>query len=258
MKQFKKLAKMIQMEKDNQVAQTFVNDLNYTIEKENSNDYIPTRSYKPSGIGSCKRSLYYQLTGATPDNKPQSVSLVGICESGTSRHEIIQDYIMRMNEYGIDCEWIDVGFYLKALNVKDPKVIHQVGNETKLFSEKYNMRFMCDGLVSYKGEYYIIEIKTESSRKFSSHDTPYKSHKLQATCYAMTIGVPRVIFIYENRDTCEKKGYLVEVTKEDIEQVEAIIDEVNAYVDEMMPPPKELDNCFYCNYKEECRSDDEW
>ena len=78
MKQFKKLAKMIQLEKDNQVAQTFVNDLNYTIECENSKDFIPTRSYKPSGIGGCKRSLYYQLTGATPDKKPQSVNLVGM------------------------------------------------------------------------------------------------------------------------------------------------------------------------------------
>ena len=37
MKQFKKLAKMVQMEKSNQVAQQFVNDLLYTIEKENIN-----------------------------------------------------------------------------------------------------------------------------------------------------------------------------------------------------------------------------
>ena len=256
MKQFKKLAKMIQLEKDNQVAQTFVNDLNYTIECENSKDFIPTRSYKPSGIGGCKRSLYYQLIGATPDKKPQSVNLVGICESGTSRHEIIQDYIMKMNENGVDCEWIDVGFYLKAMQVKDPKVIHKVGNETKLFSEKYNMRFMCDGLVCYKGEYYIIEIKTESSRKFSSHDSPYLSHKLQATCYAMTIGVPRVIFIYENRDTCEKKGYLVEVTKENIEDIEKIINEVNEAIDSLLPPPREFDKCMYCNYKEECKLDE--
>ena len=39
MKQFKKLAKMVQMEKSNQVAQQFVNDLLYTIEKENTSDY---------------------------------------------------------------------------------------------------------------------------------------------------------------------------------------------------------------------------
>ena len=73
----------------------------------------------------------------------------------------------------------------------------------------------------------------------------------------MTIGVPRVIFIYENRDTCEKKGYLVEVTNGDIGQVEGIIKYVNDHVESLTPPPKELDKCFYCNYKEECGRD-EW
>ena len=41
MKQFKKLAKMIQLEKDNQVAQTFVNDLNYHANKKVDNDFGP-------------------------------------------------------------------------------------------------------------------------------------------------------------------------------------------------------------------------
>lgn len=50
------------------------------------------------------------------------------------------------------------------------------------------MRFMCDGLIQYNGEHYIIEIKTESTHKFNRHQEPWPSHKLQATCYAMTIG----------------------------------------------------------------------
>ena len=119
MKQFKKLAKMVQMEKSNQVAQQFVNDLLYTIEKENTSDYIPTRSYKPSGIAGCKRGLYFQMIGATPDAEPNSVNLVGICESGTDRHEVIQKYIQQMAIHTGNCKWINVGDYINKKGVKD-------------------------------------------------------------------------------------------------------------------------------------------
>lgn len=252
MKQFKKIAKLIQAEKSNEVAQRFVQDLSYTIEQENTSDYIPTRSYKPSGISGCKRSLYYQMIGAQPDDKPADINLLGICESGTDRHEIIQEYIQNMCKYNIPCEWIDVGVYLLENNISDPHVVSICGNETKLCSEKYNMRFMCDGLVCYRDEYYIIEIKTESSRKYGNHSEPYPEHKLQAACYAMNLKVNKVIFIYENRDNCSKKGYLFEVPQAMIEKVEGIINYVDECVSRKTIPPKELDKCDYCKYKGEC------
>lgn len=118
-----------------------------------------------------------------------------------------------MSKHDINCEWLDVGEYLKENKVTDPQVISKIGNETKLYSKKYNMRFMCDGLIKYNGEYYIVEIKTESTHKFNRHTDAWADHKLQATCYSMTIGVPKVIFIYEDRDNCTKKGYLVEITE---------------------------------------------
>ena len=74
-----KIAKMVRAEKSNEVAQQFVNDLIYTIEKENESDYIPTKAYKPSGIAGCKRSLYYQMIGTQPDEQSSGVNLVGIC-----------------------------------------------------------------------------------------------------------------------------------------------------------------------------------
>ena len=251
-----KIAKMVRAEKSNEIAQQFVNDLIYTIEKENESDYIPTRSYKPSGIAGCKRSLYYQMIGAQPDEQSSGVNLVGICESGTDRHEVLQDYIQNMRKYNISCEWLDVGEYLLKHKIYDPTVVSKKGNETKLYSEKYNMRFMCDGLVKYKDEYYIIEIKTESTHKYNSHDEPYQSHKLQAACYSMCIGVPKVIFIYENRDNCSKKGYLFEVPQEMIDDIEDTIQYVNDCVKFDVLPPKEPNKCTYCNYKNTCVKED--
>ena len=250
-----KIAKMVRAEKSNEVAQQFVNDLIYTIEKENESDYIPTKAYKPSGIAGCKRSLYYQMIGAQPDEQSSGVNLVGLCESGTDRHEMIQDYIQQMSKYTGHCEWLNVANYLHSQGITDPEVVSQVGNETKLFSKKYNMRFMCDGLVKYKGEYYIIEIKTESTHKYNSHDQPHQEHKLQAACYAMCIGVKKVIFIYENRDNCSKKGYLYEVSQQTIDNIEDIIQYVDDCVRLNVLPPKEP-KCTYCKYRTICAKED--
>lgn len=246
---------MVRAEKSNEVAQQFVNDLIYTIEKENESDYIPTKAYKPSGIAGCKRSLYYQMTGAQPDEQSNGVNLVGICESGTDRHEMIQDYIQQMSKYTGHCEWLNVANYLHSQGITDPEVVSQVGNETKLFSKKYNMRFMCDGLVKYKGEYYIIEIKTESTHKYNSHDQPHQEHKLQAACYSMCLGVKKVIFIYENRDNCSKKGYLYEVPQQTIDNIEDIIQYVDDCVRLNVLPPKEP-KCTYCKYRGVCMRDE--
>ncbi len=250
---YNRIAKLIKMQQENDVANKFLQDLLYTIEKENENDYIPTKAYKPSGIAGCKRGLYFQMTGVKPDIEPSSVELVGICESGTDRHEVLQDYIKQVGSYTGNCKWLNVAKYLHEHNITDPQVVSQNGNETKLFSKKYNMRFMCDGLIQYRDEYYILEIKTESSLKFSRHDEPWKDHKMQAACYAMCIGVPRVIFLYENRDNCTKKAFLYEVPQSQIDYIEQVINYVDRCVEEHKVPPKEPDKCTYCNYKGECR-----
>ena len=248
------LAQMLKNSKENAIAESFIDDLVYTIEKANASDYVPTKSFKPSSISGCERSLFYQLTGVQPDEQSSGMNLIGICESGTDRHESIQHYIQQMNFFNIDCEWLDVGEYLQENNIKDPVVISKVGNETKLFSEKYNMRFMCDGLIRYKGQLYIVEIKTESSFKYNKHDEPHADHKLQATCYSMCLKVPSVLFIYENRDNCSKKAFLTHVTSPMIRNVEEKINRVNRYVDNDILPPRE-DKCTYCNYKNQCRKD---
>lgn len=256
-KQFKKLAAMIKAEQHNEIAEQFLVDLQYTMEKENETDYVPTKSFKPSGISSCRRALYYQLTGVMPDTAAPDTNLVGICESGTHRHDDIQSYVCAMSEYGIDCEWLDVGDYIIQNDIPDLDIIGQRGHETKLYSTKYNMRFMCDGLIRYKGELYILEIKTESSRKYGSHSEPHADHKLQAACYSMTLQVPKVIFIYENRDVCSKKGFLFEVPNTMVEYVEDIINSVNKAVADNVIPCKESDKCCYCKYKTQCMKDGE-
>ena len=257
MARLRNLAQMVQNAQKNSVADSFVNDLIYTVEQYNKTDYTPSQSFKPSGISGCERSLYYELKGIKPDKESNGYELAGICESGTDRHDTIQQYVMGMEKYGIDCKWLDVAQYLHDTNIKDPVVVKQVGNETKLHSNKYNMNFMCDGLIEYKGEKYILEIKTESTHKFNMHNEPWPGHIQQATCYSMTLGIDKVIFLYENRDCCTKKAFLVTVTQSMIQRIEDIINRVNKAVDTNVIPPRceDCKKCNYCKYKTQCKKD---
>ena len=72
----------------------------------------------------------------------------------------------------------------------------------------------------------------------------------------MNLQVNKVIFIYENRDNCDKKDYLFEVPQAMIEKVEGIINYVNECVSHKTLPPKEFDKCNYCKYKGECCKND--
>ena len=255
MGKLKSLANYVKAARENSVADMFINDLIHSMELESKNTHIPTQTFKPSGIGGCIRGLYYQIKGESPDGDSSTYNMIGIGESGTDRHERLQNYIKRMKKNGINCKWLNVGTFLRKQKVTDPEVIQKKGNETKLFSHKYNMRFMCDGLIQYNGEHYIIEIKTESTHKYNSHDQPHQSHKLQAACYSMCIKVPKVIFIYENRDNCSKKGYLFEVPQEMIDNIEDTIQYVNDCVKFDVLPPKEP-KCTYCNYRTICAKED--
>lgn len=255
MARLRTLGKLVQEAKINTVANQFVSDLNYSIAKDNQRNYIPSKSFKPSGISGCLRSLYYELTGVKPDSQSADANLSGICESGSDRHETLQEYIMGMQRNGLDCKWLDVGQYLREQGITDPKVLSRQGNETKLYSNKYNMRFLCDGLIQYRGEVYILEIKTESTYKFDRHQEPWPDHIMQATCYAMNLKVNKVIFLYENRDCCAKKGYLVTVTDKMIQRVANVIDTVNrAVVNGEIPARcEDATKCSYCQYKNQCR-----
>ena len=168
-----------------------------------------------------------------------------------------------MKDNGIDCEYVDVAGYVKKHKLKDIEIVAQHGMETKLYHKKYNMSFLCDGIIKYKGEYYILEIKTESARKFFDRDDVDKGHINQATAYSLAFGIDKVLFIYENRDVCSKKAFLLEVTNDMKMNLIGYIENVNTCLkNDTVPPrllglnPFEKKCCAHCGYKELCKKDD--
>lgn len=239
------------------VADSFVADLKVAIQKKDAAEArLPSKCYKPSSM-KCIRNMYFQVTGTEPDVERADSCLVGICESGSDRHERIQSAVSYMKECGIDCEYIDVADYVTEHKLDYLEIKGKQGFETKLYHKDLNISFLCDGIIKYKGKYYILEIKTESLYKWQSRDGVAEEHISQGTCYSICFGINEVIFVYENRDNCDKKGYLLTVTEELKAEVLTKIEECDGYVERLIPPPKPTDLpkkvCAYCNYKSECR-----
>lgn len=237
--------------------EAFLNDLVAVICKADEKR-SPSQSYKPSSL-MCVRNMYYQIMGAEVSNQNKDECLISMADTGSHRHEFLQKHVTMMKDFGIDCEWIDVEEYVnKHCKELGTIVKKKNGFEYKCFNEKYNMSFLCDGIIKYKGIYYILEIKTESSLKWSKRTGVDDKHKPQACCYSLCFGIDKVLFVYENRDMCTKKAYLYKPTQHEIE--EEVINKINTceeYVKLCLAPPK-CENkrvCAYCNYIDICKKE---
>ena len=239
------------------VEQAFLRDLKASIEKNEANNvHVASKTYKPSGMN-CIRFMWFQMMGAIPKQDTKSAELVCICESGTDRHERIQNAITAMKDNGIDCEYLDVGEYVKSRNLEDVDVLSKSGNETKLHNKRYNLNFLCDGVIRYKGKYYILEIKTETRDKFWQQTGVMPEHYLQGTAYSLSLEIDDVLYLYECRDNCAKKCYLLHITPDMKNDLVAKIITCDSYVENNTCPPKPQNltksACAYCNYAEECK-----
>lgn len=253
-----KLMKLIEQEAvDSPVEVSFLTDLKHSIEVTNSKEYRKgSASYKPSSM-SCIRQMYYIRTGVDPVEN-FNYQLIGICNNGTDTHIRIQTYISKMKDNGIDCEYVDVAQYVRDNNLEHLEIVSQNGMETKLYHKDLHISFLCDGIIKYKGSYYILELKTEGSNKFWSRTEVDPSHYNQACCYSLSLNLDSVLFVYINRDTYDMKSYLYTPGNDLKHAITAMILTCEDYVENgEIPEIKFRDSkpCKYCGFKDQCRKD---
>lgn len=239
--------------------QSFLADLKRSIEMSADEEKRkPSQTYKPSSM-KCIRSMYYQRVGVEPDAELSSYCSIGICNSGSDIHIRIQTAVENMKKHGIDCEYIDVADFVKSRNLDYLEIVSKSGMETKLFHKTLNMSFMCDGIIRYKNHYYILEIKTEASFKWSNRTDTDPAHYNQGTAYSVAFQLPEVLFLYINRDILDMKAYLFVPSNEAKEELVGTIEDCEGYVNRLISPPKPADItrnvCNYCSYKSQCRKD---
>lgn len=255
---FKNICRLIDSAKEDVAPeQSFLGDLKRSIEMTNDKQARePSKTYKPSSM-TCIRNMYYQVTGHKQDTQVSNYTLVGICNSGTDIHERVQKYVADMKNNGIDCEYINVADYVKQRGLDYLEVVEQKGMETKLFNKTLNMSFLCDGIIRYKGKYYILELKTESSGKWIGRKGVDPKHYAQGTAYSLVFKIDEVIFVYINRDILDMKSFMFKPTDEMRGDLVNKILECDNYVSQGKTPPKPLDvpksTCEYCSYKSSCR-----
>lgn len=239
------------------VEQQFLADLKRSIElNDEKNARKPSQTYKPSGMN-CIRSMYYGVTGVDYEAQSNYI-MVGICESGTDRHERIQNAISHMKDVGIDCTYVDVAEYVKSRELP-LEIVDKCGNETKLYDKVRNVSFLCDGIIKYNNKYYIVEFKTESIYKWQERKGVDPKHYNQARTYSLELKLDDVLFIYINRDLCDMKAYMYHVTEKERRAVEDLMATCTEFVKKGQVPPipdnVTAKTCQYCNYKAICKGD---
>lgn len=243
----------------------FLNSLEQTITLENTKPNRSSTYYKPSSMN-CLRNMYYGVKGALRGDilEPMKTNVIGICESGTDRHKRIQSYITKMNEKGFSWEYLDVAQYIKDNNLSNLEVKENYHKdeednfETLLVDKELNMILSMDGLLKYNGTEIIgFEYKTESDSTWVNRVDINEDHKNQAFAYASRLGIDRIIFVYENRNNCFKKSYMLNITKENKDYIINRVNDCEKYVKNNTLPPK-TDNkktCYFCKYKDICDKD---
>ena len=262
-----------EQEAQNNVASLFLKRIEEAIVKLEP-EFKPSIYYKPSSL-ICMRQMYFTRLGIPPEDEKKSAAGIGICESGTDRHDRIQRVLSQMKELGMEFEYIDVETYVKEHNLTDIEIKEKKGMETKCFNKRYNISFLTDGIIRYipTNKYFIFEYKTEVSMKFRSRESEEMTHRTQAACYSLSFGIDDTLFVYENRDVCEKKVF--HYHSDYNEQKTKVIDKITKceeYLAKGMVPPKvtnkDIDpnfvggkdrvtgpsakTCQYCKYKKEC------
>lgn len=242
----------------------FLNDLKTSIELTNSKSKVKgSQSYKPSSMN-CIRQMYYIVIGADADAEIESYSGVGICNSGTDIHQRLQQAVLDMKKNGIDCEYVNVADYVESRGLDYLEIVKRPNfkkkdYETKLYHKTLNMSFLCDGIIRYKGKYYILEFKSEKSAKFWNREDVDPYHYNQGTAYSSVLQIDDVLFVYVNRDTLEMKSFMFTPTDDMKQSLIGKIETCDSYVAKLTPPPKPSDverkTCSYCKYASQCKKD---
>ena len=245
------------------LADRFLNDFIYTIETLDEHEQKkPSKAFHPSNLN-CDRSSVLEVMGADIDGNKKTHNLISICRNGTSTHLMVQEYVSKMASLGLNWVFEDVAKYVAENNI--PLKIASNMNidsgvyETKIVSEEYNIRGLCDGLLSYKDKdgnkkYVLLEIKTINSRQYYKMNDILPKHRVQAVSYCSLLQVDAVIFLYVERDLLNKRTFYYKPTKQEKSAWKKRMTFLNDCVKNNIIPEKPAGiNCQYCAYKKLCK-----
>lgn len=249
--------------KDLPANKKFLTDVMSCIEQNELNHRRKgSRYYKPSSL-KCMRNMYFTRVGAEQNRTPTEYNSTGMADTGTRRHEAIQEALLTMKDNGYDWEYYDVEKYVKHKQrfgkCKSLEIKGTQGAETHLIDHALNISFRCDGIIRRisTNEYFLFEFKNVISFKFNQlDDHALHEHYNQVICYCTALDLDKAFITYENRDNCTLEvPEVFEVTSDMKNWLVGYIQECEDYVERLIPPPKteSTKTCRWCPYSSLCK-----
>lgn len=225
----------------------------------------PSTSYTPSGMN-CIRNMWYKRRGVVMDKEPMLYSDISAADTGTRRHEAIQEVLQYMTDNNSRFLYIDVETYVKKRQEQGRclqlVVTGKQGAETSLWDRDRNVKFRCDGIIYDKltKQFYLFEFKNQISFKAAGKQCVDKAHHCQVICYCMELDLEQAFVTYENRD--ELTLYVPEIFKVseyDKQMIKDKLDECEYKARHGIVPARPTNlsasDCRYCRYKSQCKQD---
>lgn len=215
-------------------------------EKLFSSSVSPEKTISPSKM-KCKVFEALKLQGLPYDGRFESFEDRGYRETGTFRHQKIQEFIKSYSDKGV-LEWLrpEEALDLEALGLE---IVSTSEYETRLGKKNSPISLSLDGIIRYKGELYILEIKTTSS---FSKGIPLEKHLPQGIAYSALTRIQKVMWVYEKRDDYSIKAVVQSVSEE--ERGECLQAFTNIIINTHTPFElgRNLSYCNLCFYRETC------
>lgn len=176
----------------------------------------PSRGFgfHPSSLSDeCPRKLFYEMSEMEGTHKKSTISaeLQVTFDIGTMLHTYLQ---FKLWKAGLltDCE----------VEINTPEGIIGKG----------------DGMLWFKEEDILLEIKSINDRGFTKLVEPMKKHQDQASLYADALGVKKILYLYINKNTSQFKDYTLAPVKKYVDEQKAKCVFVNASVKTKKAPER--------------------
>lgn len=179
----------------------------------------------------CDRRSWFRLRGVEPDApKVADYTLSFTAEIGTACHRIIQSNL----KDALGSDWISVDDWITSIDFPYDYTVETSKDGLEHLIEiksPYPIRFACDGIIKWKGHYYLLEIKTSEFSSWDKQCDAKEEHIDQVKCYSALLKLDGVLFLYQDRQYGQLKCYEEKMTYVDhiqvIRRFEYVIDMVN-------------------------------
>ena len=229
-------------------------------EIKDSRSHAVHKTFAPSQMR-CDRVSWFRLRGTAPDVlKEPDKTLNFTAQVGTACHEMIQK---RLIEH-LGNDWIPVQSWVNnnpMYFIDYDMDITTKGYESTIdLRTPYPVRFACDGIIRFKEQVYLLEIKTSEFSSLQNMTRPKDKHMDQIKCYSTLLHIPRVLFLYEDRTYGDMKCFEVTITEKEQDEVRLKMDRVMDLAEANIAPeglPVGDPDCSsnMCRYWKKCK---EW